>query len=39
MKQGSEIYQIDANVMHPSAKTEKHKAKRPSCSSLKNFHD
>ena len=37
MKQGSEIYQIDANVMHPSAKTEKHKAKRPSCSSLKIF--
>ena len=39
MKQGSEIYQIDANIMHPSAKTEKHKAKWPSCSSLKNFHD
>ena len=37
MKQGSEIYQIDANIMHPSAKTEKHKAKWPSCSSLKIF--
>lgn len=37
MKQGSEIYQIDANIMHPSAKTEKHKTKWPSCSSLKIF--
>ena len=37
MKQGSEIYRIDANIMHPSAKTEKQKAKWPSCSSLKIF--
>ena len=37
MNQGSEIYQIDANIMHPSAKTEKHKAKWLSCSSLKIF--
>lgn len=37
MKQGSKIYQIDANIMHPSAKTEKHKAKWLSCSSLKIF--